>query len=116
MASLLIHIVANSWIAEVANVDDALYFFSGQDLRAQSENVRLFAQAMKRGQGDLLENLRAVLQVGDKSPDQVMNQLLNTTKRLIYEDTTIFAVPADEDRTLLDMIVRAGEDLVEALV
>ncbi|MCJ8506859.1 hypothetical protein MUU53_02910 [Rhizobium lemnae] len=109
MPQTLIHIVQNSWVAEVANTDIS-YKFVGETLSEQSTNVQLFGVALTNPDAQPLG--RYIATTDDN--DVVIDQLFSTTDELVINSTVEFT--AVEGELLIDDLEEVGQVICEALI
>lgn len=101
MPKLLIHIVGDNWVADVANTN-VRYTFAGEDLQDQETVVRGFAETMADGNPNVADFFIDV-----EDPEIVGEQLFGTTDGIVCLGENAFDAAAGE--TLMDVLVEAGE-------
>jgi hypothetical protein len=105
MPALLIHIIDDNWVLEVANTK-IKYNFLGEGLDEQSEIVQSFAQTLANGSSDVTW----LLDDGDLPAEELSQQLFSTTDMIIYMDKVVYGA-AGED-FIIDDLELAGEALL----
>jgi hypothetical protein len=111
MPSLLIQLINNQWVAEVANTN-IRYQFIGNTVDVQTQAVQFLAGDMMENGGNLAEFNRYVgraLDIGNVDADVVTQQLYAATDTLVYEGRPIYASLGDE--MLIDELAEAGQAL-----
>ncbi len=101
MSKLLIHIVGDNWVAEIANTDVS-YTFAGEDLQDQAQVVRGFAETMADNNPNVADFF-----VNVEDPELVGQQLFGTTDGIVCLEENIFSAEAGD--TLMDVLAEAGE-------
>jgi hypothetical protein len=112
MASLMVGIVDGAWALQIENVPDLRWAFKGDDLATQAEWVREFALQMSEDTPEFALSALA----GVEADDIVypMELFFADTSGIVLEGQVVFL--AADDTTLIDVLVEAGEALLEALV
>ncbi|MDC0719039.1 hypothetical protein [Nannocystis bainbridge] len=115
MPALLIQIIDNQWVAEVANTN-IRYNFLGANLGSQTQHVQYLAGNMAYNGEDMAEFNRLLpnaLDLDGVAADVVTQQLYAGTDMINYAGRIVYSAVGDE--MLIDDLVEAGEALCIAL-
>lgn len=107
MPGLLINIVNDNWVAEVANTDIS-YTFAGGNLAMQSQNVQNLSLAMEMSEENGITVTSFFEDMGVEN-DVMVEQLFGDTDMILYVGRVIYGTVGDE--SLIDVLVEAGEAL-----
>ncbi len=108
MPGLLINIVNNRWVVEVANTPIA-YNFEGATLADQATNVQGFAETMAGGDADV----GFFLDAWGVDEAVLAQQLFGTTDTIVYVGSIVYGAVGEE--VIIDDLELAGECLLAAL-
>lgn len=115
MPALLIHVVDNKWVAEVAGTGTR-YTFVGASQSHQETALQQLAVAMQEGKDALTKGIPEILQLpGGTKPEDVVKSMFGTADQIVLRQRPVYAAVGEE--VLLDagVLEEAGKALARAL-
>ena len=112
MGALLIHIVNDNWVADIANTSVS-YNFVGLHAPNQINAIQDLANAMQQGQGALVDGIDQIFVLAPGVDEGgVVQEVFGTTDAIMFDQAIIYS---NADSLLIDVLEDAGEALATAL-